>query len=342
MTRNWNQSLARRSIMGREETNNPSLAASSLLGRQVVRRAKAKLKRAGKRRAHKGNPLPAVASILGAGSLLGKLGHRFKSPAAQQAVRKGMVDQAVAAHNQGLASVQVVNPKGKMEQGNPRQLLTHWSTMMATPEGRSYALNALQNLGKATASPVAPTGVQTLAGALAAPGTIRALAQAAKPRAQRRSRYPTYVGRDGRQRYSYKPPGSELRIPAGATPTAGTPYSFFRGAVGKGGAAATAGQVAVAAAAGIGAYLVTQRLLQHLGGRAQRAEEAGVNAALASRQARADFVQQTGRQPTRAELQQMGAAYKRQLVALGYDPVTFTRKRGAVASFLETYNPFGG
>jgi hypothetical protein len=112
--------------------------------------------------------------------------------------------------------------------------------------------------------------------------------------------------------------------------------------VGAGGAATTVGQLAVAGAAGIGAYLVTQALLKHLGGRAQRKEEAGVNAALAFREARAEFQRQQGRAPNRAELAEMKQAYQEQLVALGYDPVTFTRTRSRVAQFFETYNPLGG
>lgn len=37
----------------------------------------------------------------------------------------------------------------------------------------------------------------------------------------------------------------------------------------------------------------------------------------------------------------MKRAYQAQLVELGYDPVTFTRKRSGVENFLEDYNPLG-
>jgi hypothetical protein len=130
-----------------------------------------------------------------------------------------------------------------------------------------------------------------------------------------------------------------MRLPAGAQAAAGTPYNFFTGAVGKGSRLQTAGQVATAAGAGIAAYLVTQRILANMGSGAQRAEEAGVNAALSLRQARADLERQQGKPVTQAQAREMAAAMRTQLVQLGYDPVTFTRKRSRVENFLEDYNP---
>jgi len=341
----YNQGAARRSLLG-EESQNPSIAAKSMLGGRRVSYGKKRLGvRGTRRRSHKGNPAPALigAALPGVTATVGKIlklpPARLKSPAALQAQRIAMIDTAAQAIRGGIPTIDVVNPGGKHEVGNPREMLTRWSTTMATPAGRAYAVQVLATLAATPGAAPVPTGMTaTQLGQLAVP-IVRELA---KPRRQRRQRYPTYVDRQGRQRYSTKPPGTDLRIPAGATPTPGTPYSFFRGAVGRGGALATAGQLAVAGAAGVGAYLVTQRLLQHLGGRAQRAEEAGVNAALAVRQARADFKAQQGRDPTAAEVREMGDAYQRQLVEMGYDPVTFTRQRSGLETFLETYNPFGG
>lgn len=50
---------------GKARTMNPTPAASFLLGKLKVARAQAVLRRKGKKRAHRGNPLPAVAGILG-------------------------------------------------------------------------------------------------------------------------------------------------------------------------------------------------------------------------------------------------------------------------------------
>src|SRR5262245_4987902 len=366
----WSRGVARSSIMGYEKTSNPTPAAYMLLGKKRVRAAKRVLKKRGRRRAHRGNPLPAVVGVLsGLGGIAGKLGGRFRKPSEARA--GGVAESVVQAANAGNLTA----ARGLIERAAKPMLAKEsavWKAAAArlsaeiiaavrrnadripqadqsSPE--AFAASVLANpvtaagpaaVGGAGPAGGVPSAVEQVVGALAQPGTIRTIARAAAPRRSRRQRYPTYTDRYGRQRYSTKPPGTDLRIPAGATPSPGTPYSFFRGAVGKGGAAATAGQVAVAAAAGVAADLVTQRVLQYLGGRAQAKEEAGVNAALAFRQARKDFETQQGRPPNRTELKEMGDAYKAQLLELGYDPVTFTRTRGRVAQFLEDYNPLGG
>lgn len=363
----WSQSVARRALMGPERTNNPTPAAAAMLGKRVVKRAKAKLKRGGRRRAHKGNPLPAIAAILGSGVLKG-LGGRFRKPSEVRAA--ALAPALVAAANQGnlTAAAGLIERAAKpmiakehavwaaaAAQLSPEIIATVHKNANRIPKAdqsnpeafaQSVMANAVQAAGSSSTGdgqPVESAGaVGQLLDVLGKPGTIRTIASAARPRRSRRQRYPTYQDQYGRQRYSYKPPGSQLRIPRGAIPSAGTPYSFFRGAVGSGGVGTTVAQGAVAAAAGVAAYLVTQRLLQYLGGRAQAKEEAGVNAALAFRKARADFKQQQGRDPNRAELQEMKRAYQAQLVQLGYDPVTFTRKRSGVENFLEDYNPLGG
>lgn len=333
-----------------------------MLGRRTVRRAKAKLKRRGRKRAHRGNPLPAVVGVLsGLGGLAGKLGGRFRQPSEKRAA--GLAPQIVSAANAGnltaaaglieRAAKPMIAKESAVWKAAAAQLSP--DIIAAVHANASRIPKADQSNPEAFAQSVMANPVQVGTGAapvgaspgtaasilqqLAQPGTIRTIASAAKPRRSRRQRYPTYTDQYGRQRYSTKPPGSEMRIPRGATPSPGTPYSFFRGAVGAGGAAVTAGQLAVAGAAGVAAYLVTQRVLQNLGGRAQRKEEAGVNAALAFRQARADFKAQQGRDPNRAELAEMKRAYQAQLVELGYDPVTFTRTRSRLEGFLEDYNP---
>lgn len=89
-----------------------------------------------------------------------------------------------------------------------------------------------------------------------------------------------------------------------------------------------------AVAAGVGAFLVTRALQKYIGRRALEQEEAGVQAALAFREARAQLTLEQGKPPTRAQMAEMKDAYRAQLVTLGYDPVTFTRKRSGLSRFF--------
>jgi len=103
----WSQSVARRALMGSERTHNPSPAASALLGKRKVGRAKAKLRRLGRRRAYKGNPAGAVTALLGGalggppGALLGGLlgGARFRAPSSSRAAK--IAPALVTAANAG-------------------------------------------------------------------------------------------------------------------------------------------------------------------------------------------------------------------------------------------------
>lgn len=364
MSKIWSQSIARRTLLG-QESQNPSIAAKSILergfGRQLVRRAIARAKKR-RRPFHRGNPVPALLGAVGLNplSFLGGLSGRFRKPSEKRAA--AVAPQIVQAANAGNLTAarglidRAAHPMLPKEQAVWVAALAQVAPAILTAVQRNLASipKASQRNPEEFAASVMANPVQAGAaaqgggaaanfGQLLTPGLVTGVVRAATKQPRRRAargRYPTYVDRQGRQRYSTKPPGTELRIPAGATPTPGTPYNFFRGAVGRGGAAATAGQLALAAGAGIGAYLVTQRLLQHLGGRAQKKEEAGVAATLALRQARADFEAQQGRKPTAAESREMSAAWKAQLIELGYNPVTFTRQRSGVETFLETYNPF--
>jgi hypothetical protein len=343
--------------MGNERTNNPTPAAAAMLGKKRVARAKRTLKRKGIKKRHKGNPLPAVVAL--AGGLLGKLGGRFRKPSEARAAAvapsivqaansgnltaaRGLIERA-AKPMKVAESVVWKAAAAQLSADIIKQVAANSKSIpqadQSSPE--AFAQSVLASAYQAVSAAPAQSGFATALSVLQAPGTVRALVSAAKPRRAARGRYPTYTDRYGRQRYSTKPPGGELRLPAGATPSAGTPYSFFQGAVGKGGAAATAGQLAVAGAAGVGAYLVTRRLLQYVGGKAQRAEEAGVNAARALHDALEDYRANTGKYPPPAERAKMKAAYQAKLVELGYDPITFTRTRSGFESFVEDYNPEG-
>lgn len=352
----YNQGAARRFLLGQPSTN-PTIAGRFLMGEKRTKSAERTYAKH-KRKAHRNNPAPALIAALGS---LGGIAKRITG-----SDRYGP-DGSIKPGNNGPLATTVADFMAKLKTPADVGTIQQLFSLARDPAGKHRAawdavwrMEIPKRLGEMSAPAVrmarqldptiggaaaaVPTTIGGLpvsvAGQLAVP-IVRELVKPAR-RTSTRQRYPTYVDRQGRQRYSYKPPGSEMKIPAGVTPSPGSPYSFFRGAVGKGGAAATAGQVALAAGAGIGAYLVTQRLLQHLGGRAQSKEEAGVNAALAFRQARADFQEQQGRPPNAEEMRGMTATYKAKLDELGYDPVTFTRKRSGLENFLEDYNPFGG
>lgn len=102
-----------------------------------------------------------------------------------------------------------------------------------------------------------------------------------------------------------------------------------------GGSAATglarAGVVIGGLAAG---YYIGTQLNRYLAGRALAHEEAGVQAALAFREARAQAAARKGAPLTQAEVASLGAVYKKALVALGYDPITFARRRSTVERFF--------
>lgn len=329
----WNRGYARASLMGHERTHNPSPAAAALLGKKTVKRGSQALKRTRQSRpAHKANPIPAMVMLAAKSQLMSKLAGILDSHPKDN-IRKANAakayDRAAAGDLSGYTEImqQKANSATDVGKAAYQEAFNHLQGVGAINAAGQF-IPLIQRGQRGSA---APTGGPQLGAVLGqiAPVAV-AIAKASKPR---RARYPAYQDRYGRQRYSYKQPGESFRLPAGAMPMPGAPYSFFRGAVGGGGAGTTVGQLAVAGAAGAGAYLVTQKLLQYLGGRAQSAEEAGVNAARAHREALLAHPDQ------KAEI---NAAYFAKLQELGYDPTTFTRTRGAVSQFLETYNPFGG
>jgi hypothetical protein len=323
----YNQGPARRSVLG-GRTINPSPAATQVLGKKRAARGRAVLKKRGRRSAHRGNPVPALVATLA--PIIGKYLHIGGPDPAKQTLRLAKLQQYAEASD--LKNLDAI---ARREEGHGVAIN---DVIVAAAAELASKVRAHQ---VSTATP--PKTETELASLLKNPLTVPIVRELTKkPRAPRRQRYPTYVDRGGRQKYSYKPPGSDLRIPAGATPSPGSPYSFFRGSVGGGGAGTTLGQFAVAGAAGAAAYLVTQKLLQYLGGRAQSAEEAGVNAARAHREALLELQQRLGRAPNAAEKAEINTAYKSKLIELGYDPVTFTRPRSGLTDFLETYNPLGG
>lgn len=366
----WSASVARRSLMGKEATHNPSPAASALLGKRRVARAKRRLRLKGRKSAHRGNPLPAVASILsgGVGGVLTSIGGalgispgRFKAPSEKRAARviPGLIASALGGNLTAAAAiVERATSTGGAGVTKGAELVLWKQAAAQLPAGLVASVqkyfkqiphidhsNPEMAAASALAQPFQIPGSGKGQSALEvaqnylSPGNVVAVARAvSRTGRRRRSRYPTYTDRYGRQRYSTKEPGSQMRLPAGASIAAGTPYSFFSGAVGKGSAGQTAGQLGVAVAAGTAAYFATRAVLRHFGGRALAAEEGGVAAALAFREARADFKAARGRAPTTAEVQEMGRAYKAQLATLGYN-AQGVRTRSATEQFLSDYAP---
>lgn len=355
----WSSGVARRSMMGNERTHNPSPAAHSLLGKRRVKRAKAKLKRLGRKRAHKGNPLPALVGVLGSG-VLGGLGKRFRQPSEVRAAK--VVESVVQAANQGnlTAAAGLIERAAKpmiakehlvwaqaASRLSPDVVASVKANAKRIPaadqsDPEKFAASVLGNPVMAGGAAGAGNPYANVLGALAQPGTIRAVASLGRS-SRRRQRYPTYVDRYGRQRYSTKPPGSEMRLPAGATPSPDTAYSFFRGAVGQGGALKTAGQLGVAAAVGAAAYFGTQAILKYFGNKAVKTEEAGVQLALAARDARKEYALAHGLRgapPTygvpASVIREIGAGMKQQLAELGYN-AQGVRTRSATENFLSTY-----
>lgn len=100
----YNQSIARRSLLG-DESQNPSIAAKSLftraLGKGRVRRAIARAKKR-RRPFHSGNPLPALLGAAGLNplSILSGLGGRFRkrSEARAAAVAPAVIQAANAGN----------------------------------------------------------------------------------------------------------------------------------------------------------------------------------------------------------------------------------------------------
>jgi len=98
--------------------------------------------------------------------------------------------------------------------------------------------------------------------------------------------------------------------------------------------ASKAGKAALVVGAGVAAYLATKYLTEAFARGVASKEEAGTAIAMANGKAIRALQAQQGKPPTRAQLAEMKAAMSEKLVALGYDPVTLTRKRGAIERFF--------
>ncbi len=297
----WSQSIARHSLLG-ERTMNPSIAARSLLGRKIVAKAVRALKRVGRRRLHRSNPLPAITGILGGGlfSGAGRVSARRRADAAR------LLQLALGGDRNAADSIELHAGLGWAGFPEALQVLqSHQERQGAEAAARAERTPSAQ-IGR---------GLSELGQSRLALGIGTALARG---------------GRSGYGRGGYRTTYDEFGNPMRRR-TRG-----FQGAGGGAGGAglknlATAGVAIGGLAAG---YYIGSEINNALVAQAPNAEEAGVRAALAFRRARAAAATRKGAPLSAAEVRSLGAVYKQQLVALGFDPVTFTRKRNVVERFF--------
>jgi hypothetical protein len=255
--------------------------------------------------------------------LASKLLSNFKSSGARTKDEKKMVDQLVEQAIAGDAAALTE--------------LKRYSLHAAKAERRAYGAAGVEKVKTAQAARAVKTVkanpqllqlANSRAGQAVATTLVREAVRSARPKARR-----TLVGyaADGRAIYRTTRPRQAPMLDEDT----GAGTAALRGQPALSGAA----KAGIAIAAGTLAYFGARAVLRRLAGLSLTPQKAGVQAALAFRQARADFKAENGRAPTAAEVKAMGVGYKKQLVALGYDPVTFTKKRNAVQRFLVDYEP---
>jgi hypothetical protein len=329
----WQQSLARRSLMGRESTGNPLPAAAYLLGMAPKRTARHTVGHAHRhfKRTRTANPLPAALAVGGliksklGGAVLSKLGiakdttnERVQEATAALARAKAGDQKAVGLlfyrietnhfiddrHGYAPAVRELI--EGGYIDPDTRKIIT-----------KRVAVKKEPGILEATLGFAGTKAGQSVLGTVA-----REVVKGAKRKPARRRRGAYYAAPTGYEEYGVLPPRAPRapRAPSAPSSASSGPSALAKAGVVIGGLAA-------------GYYIGTQ-LNKYLAGRALSGEQAGVAAAKAFRQARADAAAAKGAPLSATELRSLGAVYKQQLIALGYDPVTFTRKRGAVESFF--------
>ncbi len=305
----WSQSIARRSLLG-EGTMNPSIAAKSLLGPKVVAKAKRVLKRAGRRRLHRSNPLPALTGLLGGlgGGLFsgaGRVGKRQEAEA-QRLLALALKGDKTPHPVTGLTPAQSIELHAQLGWHGFEQALAILHQKQQQ-EGEEAAARAARQPAAQIGRGLTELGQSPLA-----QGVAVALARGG------RSGY----GRGG-YRTTYDQFGNPRRIR-----TAG-----FQGAGGGAGGLknlATAGVAIGGLAAG---YYIGSELNNALVAEAPNKEEAGVRAALAFKRAREAAAAKKGAPLSPAETASLAAQYRAQLAALGFTPQG-QRRRNVVERFF--------
>jgi len=191
----YQQSLARASIMGREETKNPSLAAKYVLGARRTRQGERRLAQY-RRPSYRGNPAPAaIASVASALGL--NLGGRFKAPSEKRAAKVvGAVVASALAGN--LTAVKAIEHRAQPTFGLAKERAVWQMAWAQIPKKLRDALKKYADLvpaadhknpetaaASALASPVDLAGLEAEAAEAVAMSKAERAAAAAASRAER-------------------------------------------------------------------------------------------------------------------------------------------------------------
>lgn len=281
-----------------------------------------------------------IQALLAASGVGAKITKRLKGRAAKEREREANMD---LVYNAGVQGFDVPANLGKPK--DALDWLKYQASNSATDAGKAHAAQLYHQLAaqqhashaKTAATKRAAAGgdesgiseaADTFGRIVATPGGARAVGTVVRELARSGMRRRTYYDAYGRRRTRYvreegAPPDDET---SGGGPSVG-------------GAAAAAGGIGVvggaaAAAAGVGAYLVTQRVLEHLGNEQLTREEAIVAADLALRDAFEDYKDEHGEYPAPSQRAAMKEAWARQIADLGYPVSWFGR---AFQNFIRDY-----
>lgn len=339
----WNRGYARAQLMGREPTMNPSPGAAFLL-RMNVRAPKlhsqgvARRRLTGKR-TRTANPLPAAIAL--ASRIAPGLAKKIFGSARYEGgpLMTTVTDILERAKKGDLSAIQIAHGAAV----NPGAHRTQWAKIwnveipglggLLPPKVRAEIkrLDPTSTVQSGTAKKAAPERSEadivaaTLAGA--APTILKEASKPTRQRVQYENFVDPVTGVLKRRRKTPRAGGvSRAGAGAGVGRVSKLSPAFMRAGVVIGGLAA-----GYWIGSKLNKYLVTQ-----FGNSAVDKQKAGVAAALAFREARAEAEAAKGAALTSREMTGMASAYKKALVELGYDPVTFTYKRSAVESFFQS------
>lgn len=295
---------------------------------------------------------PLLASLPGIVKLAGRLRKPSERYGGKGGPLLGTVDSFLtdigAGGARGQARLHQVwtearkNPKWRLVWDNEVRGRAWPASIVAAAEALDpgFFVSASKSSGNGVAKAVSPKG-----GKAKASRAARA-ARAPATRARKVARYNpdtgrrTMVAEDSEEALTWssrKPSAATRRL---QSRVASSLSSGIVSAAARGARRITPAMAAKLARAGVAigglaaGYYVGTKLNTYLAGRALSKERAGVQAALAFREARAEAAAAKGAPLSPSELRSMGDIYKAQLRALGYDPVTFTRKRGVVERFF--------
>lgn len=335
----WQRGYARAALMGREPTFNPSPAAAFLLRMKVAapkmhNQSVARRRLAGKR-TRTSNPVPA-ALMLASKLLGGKLRQRLLgSERYDGGPLVTTVNDFLERIKKGdLAAVQQLHREATNVAGKHRmQWAKVWNTELAalggalSPKVRAEIkrLDPTSTVASGGEKKPAKTGIDESAIlAAAAPTIIRETLKQPKQRVQYENFVDPVTGVLKRRRKT--PRASSVGRVASSASVSRIPPAAMRAGVIIGG---------LAAGYWIGSKL-NKRLVAQFGNKAVEKQKAGVAAALAFREARAEAEAAKGAPLTQREMASLAAEYKKALVHLGYNPKTFVYERSALEKFFQS------